>query len=174
MNTETTSQLPPCPLPDCEGGEHHTHDINVYALKEEHDCAREARIGYRCYDPHRTQSPQWQPIELDQIRAGMRIRATTTYRGCVINRTGVAHHTSHYGNWYTERNWTLTGWAAPTTYEVDPATIPADPDAELIEKISKAIDDADKLADEWGSADAYRKLARAALSVIRAEEREQA
>ena len=27
MATENT--LPPCPLPDCEGGEHHYHDIDA-------------------------------------------------------------------------------------------------------------------------------------------------
>ena len=49
----------------------------------------------------------------------------------------------------------------------------ADPDAELIEKIAKAIHDADEPGDdEWGEApgaETYRKLARAALTVIREE-----
>ena len=79
MTTETTNQLPPCPLTDCEGGEHHYHDIDSYAISEGHDCARGAKLGCRCYGPHRPQSPQWQPIECDQIRAGMRIMATTIY-----------------------------------------------------------------------------------------------
>ena len=56
------------------------------------------------------------------------------------------------------------GWGDSTTYEVDPATIP-DPDAELIEKIGKAIHDAD---GEFAK-DVYRKLARAALDAIREE-----
>lgn len=119
--------------------------------------------------------PLWQPIERDQIRAGMRIRATTTYRDCVTTRTGVAHHTGDDGIWYTERDRLLTGWAAPTTYEVDSATIP-DPDAELIEKIGKAIYDADGSTCEWGedgTEDVYRKLARAALTALRAEEAEE-
>ena len=77
----------------------------------------------------------------------------------------------------TEHEGWLTGWRFPTTYEVDPSTIPDDPDAELIEKIGKAIYDADESghvwANEWGedgTEDAYRKLARAALTVIRESE----
>ena len=103
MTTEITSPLPPCPLPDCMGVEHHWHDIAVYAVTETHDCAKTARRGYRCYGP---------------------------------------------------------------------ATIP-DPDAELIEKIGKAIHDADEVPDEWGDewgAETYRKLARAALDAVRAHD----
>ena len=75
MTTEITSQLPPCPLPDCEGGEHHYHDIDVYSPGTGHDCARAARMGHRCYGPHVKDQPgaQWQPIEPDQIKAGMRL-----------------------------------------------------------------------------------------------------
>ena len=64
---------------------------------------------------------QWQPIERAQIRAGMRIRATTTL---VTTRTGVAHHANHYGDWHTERGWLLTSWGDSITYEVDLSTIP--------------------------------------------------
>ena len=53
MTTEITRQLPPCPLPDCEGGEHHCHDIDVYSISAEHDCAIGAAIGFRCFGPHR-------------------------------------------------------------------------------------------------------------------------
>ena len=137
MTTEITSQLPPCPLPDCEGGEHHYHDFEVYTIEGGHDCARASSIGYRCYSQHRPQSPQWQPIELDQIRAGMRIRATTTFDDYVTTRTGVAHHTNKYGDWLTEENRMLTGWSNLVTYEVDPDTIP-DPDAELIDALREA------------------------------------
>ena len=175
MTTEITSQLPPCPLPDC-GGEHHYHDIDVYTIGDGHDCARAARIGYRCYGPHVKDQPgtQWEPIEHDQIKAGMRIRVTVQREDRETVHVGVAHHQT-VGVWFTEQQWSLTGWSYPTTYEVDPATIP-DPDAELIEKIGKAIHDADEStyvwADEWGedpSAETYRKLARAALTVIREE-----
>ena len=228
----TTSQLPPCPLPDCEGGEHHYHDIDAYAVGEKHDCACEARIGYRCYGPHRpglsepidlpannrpedehimpqsrklwldtsglpvitttpngernaarwgwtpaaavalAATPQWQPIERDQIRAGMLILATMTYLDRVTTYMGVAHHTDEDGDWRTERDWRLTGCEDSTTYEVDPATIP-DPDADLIELIGKAIHDADEPGFEWGedgTEDAYRRMARAALAVIRESE----
>ena len=139
MTTETTNQLPPCPLPDCEGGEHHYHDIDSYAISEGHDCARGAKLGYRCYGPHRPQSPQWQPIECDQIKAGMRIRATTIYPDYATIHIGVAHRrTGEDGDWLTERAGLLTSWADPITYEVDPATIPADPDADLIEALREA------------------------------------
>ena len=141
MATET-NQLPPCPLPDCEGEHHHFHDIEAYTAEEDkyHDCATHARNGYRCYSQHRPQSPQWQPIELDQIRAGMRVRATFTWDDRITTHTGVTHHTNKYGNWLTERGWSLTScWPNPTIYEVDPATIP-DPDADLIEKLAGLLD----------------------------------
>ena len=180
MTTEITSQLPPCPLPDCEGdegGEHHFHDIAVYAVTETHDCAKTARRGYRCYGPHRPAIPQWQPIEHDQIKAGMRIRATIQCEDRTTAHVGVAHHQDVGSRlWRTEGQWPLGGWGDSTTYEVDPSTIP-DPDAELIEKIGKAIHDADESAytwgDEWGedpSAETYRKLARAALDAVRAHD----
>ena len=183
MTTEITSQLPPCPLPDCEGGEggdHHFHDVEAYAAENDktHDCATHARDGFRCYGPHVKDQPgtQWQPIEHDQIKAGMRIRATIHRGDLTTIHIGVAHH-NPVGTrvWFTEGRWLLDGWG-DSTYEVDPATIP-DPDAELIELIGKAIYDADESADEWGNEwgeagteDAYRKLARAALTVIRESE----
>ena len=178
MTTENTSQLPPCPLPDCEGGEHHYHDIDAYAIGEKHDCAKEASLGYRCYGPHRPglsepinlpEVTRWQPIKLAQIKAGMRIRTTTAYPDRITTHTGVAHHADADSYWRTEDDTLLTGWPDPTTYEVDPATIP-DPDAELIEAVGKAIHDADKRADDWDedpSAETYRKLARAALTALR-------
>ena len=119
-----------------------------------------------------SQLPPWQPIERGQIKPGMRIRATTALSDCVNTRTGVAHHTDDDGIWYTERNWMLTRGGS-TTYDVDPSTIPADPDAELIEKIGKAIHDVDESAYAWGedpSAETYRKLARAALGAVRAHD----
>ena len=67
MTTEITSPLPPCPLPDCMGVEHHWHDIAVYAVTETHDCAKTARRGYRCYGPH--QPGLSGPIDL-QLAAG--------------------------------------------------------------------------------------------------------
>ena len=174
MTTEITTSLPPCPLPDCEGGEHHFHDVEAYAAEKDktHDCATHARDGFRCYDPHRPGIPQWQPIEYGQIRAGMRIRVTEARGDRIITRTGVARHTDKYGDWVTDDGWLLTGWSNLVTYEVDSATIP-DPDAELIEKIGKAIHDADKVPDEWGDewgAETYRKLARAALDAVRAHD----
>lgn len=167
--TETTSQLPPCPLPDCEGGEHHYHDVETYAAErdEGHDCAWAAKhLGYRCYGPS---IPQWQPIEHDRIKAGMRIRATIPHEERTSIYIGVAHHWGRDSDWCTEGGWLLTGWDAPVIYEVDLATIP-DPDAELIELIGKAMYAADEPGDEWGedgTEDVYRKLARAALTVIR-------
>ena len=173
MTTENT--LPPCPLPDCGSGEHHYHDIDVYTVSETHDCAEAARIGYRCFGPHVKDQPgtQWQPIEHDQIKAGMRIRATVQCDDRATVHVGVARHRVG-SDWSTEQQWSLTGWSYPTTYEVDPSIILADPDAELIEKIGKAIHDADDPAyvwvDEWGedpSAETYRKLARVALDAVR-------
>ena len=121
-----------------------------------------------------SQLPQWQPIEHDQIRAGMRIRVTVRNDDRTTVYVGVAHHQDGTRVWYTKERWPLDGWGDSVTYEVDPATIP-DPDAELIEKIGKAIHDADESAytwggDEWGedpSAETYRKLARAALDAVR-------
>ena len=175
MTTEITSQLPPCPLPDCMGVEHHWHDIAVYAVTETHDCAKTARRGYRCYGPS---VPQWQPIELAQIKAGMRIRATIQCEDRTTIYVGVAHHRPVGTRvWRTKEQWPLGGWGDSVTYEADPYTI-TDPDAALIEKIGKAIHDADESAytwggDEWGedpSAETYRKLARAALDAVRAHD----
>ena len=182
MTTENTRQLPPCPLPDCEGGEHHFHDVEAYAAEKDktHDCATHARDGFRCYGPHVKDQPgtQWQPIEHDQIKAGMRIRVTLQREDRETVHVGVAHHRVG-ADWITEKGWGLTGWRRPTIYEVDPSTIP-DPDAELIEKIGKAIYDADESGhvwvDEWGedpSAETYRKLARAALNAVRESEVEE-
>ena len=173
MTTETTTNLPPCPLPDCEGGEHHYHDIEVYTIGEGHGCAKVSSLGYRCYSQHRPQSPQWEPIELDQIKAGMRIRATSVWDDDrVITRTGVAHCTDDHGDWRTECNGLLTGWTNPTTYEVDPATIPADPDVELIEAVAETLYRTDWPSDMWDglSVEAYREVARAALAAIRESE----
>lgn len=176
MTTETTTSLPPCPLPGCEGGEHHYHDIDTYTIDtytiaEEHDCARAASIGYRCYSQHRPQSPQWQPIEHDQIKAGMRIRATVAWDDRITTHAGVAHHTNKYGDWLTEDDWRLTGWNNSATYEVDPATIP-DPDADLIETVAETLHRTNWPTDMWDglSVEAYRELARAALTAIRESE----
>ena len=97
----------------------------------------------------------------------MRIRATIQCNDRTTIHVGVAHHQA-VGCWYTEERWPLDSWAGPITYEVDPATIP-DPDADLVEKIGKAIHDADVPGDEWGefAKDVYRKLARAALDAVR-------
>ena len=46
LMTSETTHLPPCPLPDCEGGEHHYHDIETYTIGEGHDCASTARSGF--------------------------------------------------------------------------------------------------------------------------------
>lgn len=136
MTTETSTNLPPCPLPGCEGGEHHYHDIETYTIGGGHDCASTARSGYRCYGPHQP-GTRWEPIERDEIKAGMRIRATAAAGDCITTHTGVTHHTNKYGDWLTERSWLLTGWADQISYEVDPATVP-DPDAELIEALREA------------------------------------
>ena len=117
-------------------------------------------------------TPQWQPIEHDQIRAGMRIRATFHRGDCTTAHVGVAHHQA-VGCWYTEERWPLAHWGDPSIYEVDPSTILADPDAELIEKIALAIRDSDESTDEWGedpSSEAYRKQARVALDAVRESE----
>ena len=170
MTPEITSQLPPCPLPDCEGGEHHYHDVETYAAEEGHDCARTARGGFCCYGPSIPSIPQWQSIELAQIKAGMRIRATVARGDLITTHTGVAHHADTDGDWLTEENRMLTGWSN-SVYEVDPTTIP-DPDAELIEAVAETLYRTDWPSDMWDglSVEAYREVARAALAVIRAEE----
>lgn len=123
---------------------------------------------------------RWQPIELDEIRAGMRIRATDEARGDRITTyTGVAHNERRSGDWYTEDDWLLTdSWSNTTIYEVDPATIP-DPDADLIEKAAIAIYEGMQhpnwRAPLWEEIDAHGQerflnAARATLSAIRAEE----
>ena len=183
MTTETT-QLPPCPLEGCEAVEHHWHSLiaqhDILAVVEA--CKSTGGGASRCYGPHRPATPQWQPIEYDQIKAGMRIRATVQYGDRATAHIGVAHH-QVFGSrvWCTKERWPLDGWGYSATYEVDPSTIPdPDPDAELIEKIGKAIHDADESAygwgeggDEWGedgTEDAYRKLARVALNAVRESE----
>lgn len=218
MTTEITNHLPPCPLPDCEGGEHHYHETMAHGLAVE-ECEDSGDGTTRCYSQHRPGLPEpgslpeitdemveratsifigssgyaapgmraaltgfrdellaegtrWQPIEPDEIRAGMRIRATTTFDDYVTTCTGVAHHTNKYGDWLTEENRMLAGWDDPTTYEVDPATIPADPDADLIETIAETLYRTNWPSDVWDglSVEAYRELARAALAAIRESE----
>ena len=83
--------------------------------------------------------PQWQPIEHAQIKAGMRIRVTSPRGDRMTTHVGVAHHQPG-SCWHTEDSWPLASWGSPTTYEVDPATIPADPDADLIEKLIGLLD----------------------------------
>lgn len=123
-----------------------------------------------------SQSPQWQPIEHDQIRAGMRIRATATFDDCVIIQTGVAHHTDKDDDWCTEDNWPLTGWNSPIPYEVDSATVP-DPDADLIEALreaSRRIEHMsgrpDPLPGLPEARDLLNKLRELGWTVIRAED----
>ena len=113
--------------------------------------------------------PQWQPIELDQIRAGMRIRVTVQCDDRTTFHVGVAHHQLLSRVWCTEGRWPLDNWGDSVTYEVDPATVP-DPDAELIEKIGKAIHDADVFpyqGTEHRANNAYRELAWVALVAVR-------
>lgn len=180
MTTEpTTINLPPCPLPDCEGGDHHYHDVDAYTIKGGHDCARASSIGYRCYGPHR--HPQWQPIEHDQIKAGMRIRATVQQGDRATTHVGVAHHQaagSRY--WCTEERWPLDGWGDSSTYEVDLATIP-DPDAELIDALREASwriehmgGRPDPLPGLPEARDLLNKLRELGWTVIRKSEKEQA
>ena len=120
-------------------------------------------------------STRWQPIEHDEIKAGMRIRATTADPAdpdYVTIHIGVAHRTGEDGDWLTERAGLLTGWIDPTTYEVDSATIPADPDVELIEAVAEILYRTNWPSDMWDglSVEAYRELARAALTAIRAHD----
>lgn len=222
MTTENTTNtnLPPCPLTDCEGGEHHYHETRAHGecLGE---CEDSGIVTTRCYSQHRpglsepgslpeitdemveratsifigasdyaapgmrdaltgfraellAGGTRWQPIELAQIRAGMRIRAATTPVGDrMITYTGVAHHTNNDGNWLTERGWSLTScWPNPTIYEVDPATIPADPDADLIEAVAETLYRTSWPSDMWDglSVEAYRELAKVALAAVRESE----
>ena len=79
MTTETTNQLPPCPLTGCGGGDHHFHDVEAYAAEKDktHDCAKTARNGYCCYGPHRPGLSE--PIDLPEITDEMVDRAVVTY-----------------------------------------------------------------------------------------------
>ena len=137
----------------------------------------------------RVECAQWQPIEHDQIRAGMRIRATiAVWNDRTVTCSGVAHHTDKDGDWLTEGGLRLTGnwgswgsWGSPgealqvayasVIHEVDSSTIP-DPDADLIEAVAETLSRTDWPSDVWDglSVEAYREVARAALAVIRAEE----
>lgn len=159
----TTSQLPPCPLPDCKGGEHHYHNRYLHEV-ENSACKKSSSFHTSCYGPHQPQQ-QWHPIECDQIKAGMRIRATTVLGDVVATRTGVAHHTNRSGDWRTEGGWWLNGWGDPTTYEVDPATIPADPDAELIGTVAEALAGVTITDPDFNGLERedWRKLAEAAI-----------
>ena len=177
MTTETTTNLPPCPLPDCKGSEHHHyHNINPCKIGEGHDCAEWAALGYRCYSQHRpglsepislpevtdemvewarnrsmidtfgelhsfavairlallAAIPQWQPIERDQIRPGMRVKRT--HKGVQMTLTVATRDATAVG--------TAEGWLLPLTsgtWQVDSSTIP-DPDAGLIEKLARLLD----------------------------------
>ena len=72
-----------------------------------------------------TAAIQWQPIDPDQIRVGMRIRVTAQCDDRATTHIGVAHHQGGSRFWRTEDGWPLDGWFDyPITYEVDPATIP--------------------------------------------------
>lgn len=167
-----TTELPPCPLPDCKGGDHHYHNRYHHDV-ENSDCKMSSAFYTICYGPHQPQQ-QWQPIEQDQIKVGMCIRATTVFDYHIATRTGVAHHTNFHGDWRTEDNILLTGWADQTTYEVDSSTIPADPDADLIEAVAETLYQTNWPSDMWDglSVDAYRDLARAALAAIRSQDKD--
>ena len=79
--------------------------------------------------------PVWRPTTFEEIRAGWEVRSRR--RNGSESAWGVAHHQDDDGDWHTEDNWLLTDWVDPTTYEVDPTSIP-DPDAELIEALREA------------------------------------
>lgn len=176
MTTETTGQLPPCPLPDCKGGEHHYHNRWYRHDEEDSSCKLSGAFYTSCYGPHQPQQ-QWQPIEPDRIKAGMRIRATSAIYDRTTTYIGVAHHTSHYSEWRTEAGLMLTGWFDPTTYEVDLDTLPADPDADLIKALREAswrIEHVggrpDPLPGLPEARDLLNKLRELGWTVIRAEE----
>ena len=119
-----------------------------------------------------TAAIQWQPIDPDQIRVGMRIRVTAQCDDRATTHIGVAHHQGGSRFWRTEGGELLTGfWSNSITYEVDPTSIP-DPDAELIEKIGETLYRTNWPSDMWDglSVEAYRELAQVALAAIRAEE----
>lgn len=121
MTTETATALP-IDLPEI------TDEMVEYA-RSRATGLRSLAVGIRA--ALLASIPQWQPIEPDQIRAGMRIRVTVHREDCTTIYVGVAHRGGAY--WCTEHGWPLTGWNYPTICEVDPSTIPADPDADLIE-----------------------------------------
>lgn len=52
----TDQTLPPCPLDDCGGGEHHYHEWTNQDLECTHAAAQFANFT-RCYGPHREPSP---------------------------------------------------------------------------------------------------------------------
>ena len=50
----TTETLPPCPLPDCEGGEHHYHETRAHGEWLAGDVCEDSGDGAtRCYSQHR-------------------------------------------------------------------------------------------------------------------------
>ena len=137
--TTATNQLPPCPLPDCTGGEHHYHNRYHHDV-ENSSCKISSEFHTRCYGPHQPQQ-QWQPIEHDQIKAGMVLKRTDRYGGYTVF---TVKHVETYGDKYLRVRGTNGFYVDLTddgfTWEVDPATIPADPDADLIEKLVRLLD----------------------------------
>ena len=118
-----------------------------------------------------SQLPQWQPVELAQVKAGMRIRATVAWGDRITTHTGVAHHADTDGCWRTEGNRMLAGWGNSTIYEVDSSTVP-DLDVELIEAVAETLYRTDWPSDVWDglSVEAYRELAKVALAAVRAHD----
>ena len=84
MTTETTSQLPPCPLPDCEGGEHHYHETRAHdecLAEEEEECEYSGNGTTRCYSQHRPGLSE--PVSLPQVGPCRAVRDPRG-RGCAV------------------------------------------------------------------------------------------
>ena len=103
--------------------------------------------------------PRWQPIAADDIKPGMLVRGTD----CGYLVEGSVTEVSSGWIATSDASWITEG----RTWEVDPRTIPADPDAAAVEAMARAVcGDWDALPD--GDRDEVRTEMRAALTAYRA------
>lgn len=146
MTTETASQLLPCPLPDCEEGEHHYHDMDCYTVDETHDCARVARIGYRCYSQHRPGLPA--PLDLPEITDEMVGRAVVTYVNTYYAATDARRGEHGMRAALTEFRHALFA-GIPQWQEVEPGTHIGTGTRYRIERPSEAFEEVEDGYTDW-------------------------
>ena len=123
-----------------------------------------------------TPDPKWVPLTREQVaalpdRTPVRVEWNDTALEGLLHREGTddSHLCLRYGN--GRYQWTGR-LVLVATLHVHPEDVPADPDADRIERMAKAIHDlgcdCGELCED-DSPEAYRAMARAALAAYREE-----